>query len=415
MLGARPASRSPLLRDWYSAPSHEQDRIWNGQIQKQLLGALLLESLGWGYGAAGDLDRTWAWIDHLSFLAAMENFPGSWVAGVLASRDQDGRPVDSRTEREIGHWLAVEPSAPMPIDMEADLLAQGIEDRDVERLLPLLVSMGADPQARQVVLDRTALRMAEDSYGAGVRSILFQQWRQTAVALPSPLFAAVTILCLRLHWDLPQGCSVVVPEGRAERPLNGGKALLQSVRERDLVSYMEHVRAMGDQPVAALRQLFITVALMILEYPAGPGLEDLGRLYLWLGSVLSLTHQSLRRARRILFSAAASIFFHSGWTCQPEWPTYTSLATFRHALQQGESLEIQKDWQKTLWAHSGNEDPSSWWRAKAEQHYKGMHPVAVRPHVSFWALWQQARMAGPLTGGPLAWIHPLVLQRLSPV
>lgn len=415
MPDAQASYQGQLLRDWYSAPSHEQDRIWNGQTQKCLQIALVQTSLGQGYGAAGDLGRTWEWLDHLAFLSAIENFPGAWVANVLASGTQGDSPLGFDTEREPGSWLAVEPSVPIPIDMEADALAQRIENQDTEALLPLLVSMGEDQQARQVVLDRVALRMAEDSYGDGVRSILFQQWRRTAAALPSPLFAAVTITCLRLHWHLPNGACVAVPEGRAECPVGGNnsKPLLQSLRERDLGSYMGHIRAMGDQPVGALRQLFIAVALMVLEYPEGPGLEGLGRLYLWLGSVLAIAHRSLRRSRRILFSAAASVFRHGGWQAQKEWPAYASLVTFHHALQQGESPEIRTDWQKTLWAHSGNGDADAWWMARAEQY--GMHTATAGAHASFWALWQQARVAGSQTGGPLSWIHPLVLQRLFPV
>lgn len=395
-----------LLTQWRMAAAAEQDRIWAHASSRRALQSLLLqEGLPLSQGQVSDQSCR-RWLAQLSFVLAANALPGRVAAKQLPTAAE-------QAEQSIPeNWLHVVPDNPLPIDMELDILAEAVEKKDIQRLLPLLRSMADDVKARHLIIDRLRLRVAEDGYAHGLRSTLLHVWGQLGATVSSADFVPFTLAALEQHWHLPEACAVVVPEARAERRTDSGKALLQSLRERDLSAYMEHLRGMGDQPIAALRQLFLALGLMILEYPAGAQLEALGQLYLWLAAVLQMPHRSLRRCRRILFSAAADLFRFAGWEAQQNWPGYTELAAFRHALSEAHVAQTyREDWQRVLQVQAlGEEALRAWYQRRAEQQLD-LHPD---PAVSFWAHWQETQVATQELSGPLLWIHPLVFLRLYP-
>ena len=393
-----------LLEQWRMAATPEQDRIWaDAAARLPLQSAFLREGLPLSRGQA-DLHLSRCWMARLSVTIAANSLPGHLVARAWSTM-ATGAPVPAE-------WLQITPDVPLPIDMELDILAEAVEKRDEKRLLPLLRSMAEDVKARHLIIDRLRLRVAEDGFAHGLRSSLFHAWAQLAAVVSAEDFVALTLAALQQHWGLPEACAVVVPEGRAERRADSGKALLQSLRERDLSAYMEHLRGMGDQPIAALRQLFLALGLMILEYPASTQLRELGEIYLWLAAVLQMPHRSLRRCRRILFSAAADLFRFAGWEAQQDWPGYTELAAFRHALSEELTPQtFREDWQRILQVQAlGSEALATWYRRRAEQYLS----VAAEPATDFWAHWQETQRATQELAGPLLWTHPLVFLRLYP-
>ncbi|MEY2342225.1 hypothetical protein AB4090_08985 [Acidithiobacillus sp. IBUN Pt1247-S3] len=393
-----------LLTQWRMAAAPEQDRIWADANSRLSLQSLYLrEGLSLSQGQV-DLYSSRCWLAHLSFTIAAGALPGHLVASTF--------PAAETVDPVPAAWLRVVPDTPLPIDMELDIFAEAIEKQDIRRLLPLLRSMAEDAKARHLIIDRLRLRVAEDGYAHGFRSSLLHAWAQLAAIMPAEDFVPLTMAALQQHWSLAEACAVVVPEGRAERRLDSGKALLQSLRERDLSAYMEHLRGMGDQPIAALRQLFLALGLMILEYPDGSQLIALGEIYLWLAAVLQMPHRSLRRCRRILFSAAADLFRFAGWEAQQNWPGYTELAAFRHALSEEVTPQTYgEDWQRVLQVQAlGADALRSWYQRRAEQHLIASHD----PSALFWAHWQETQAATQELAGPLLWIHPLVFLRLYP-
>ncbi|MCE5388300.1 MAG: hypothetical protein K0041_06955 [Acidithiobacillus sp.] len=396
------SSLATMLGQWRGAASASQDAAWADPLQRTVLQrALLWEGLGAAQEAA-ESTTVRRWIEQLSFLHAATALPGKWLAAVT--------PQEVAGEILAADWLQVIPAPAQPIDMELDLLAEKVESQDFPALIPLIRSMVQDVKARGLVADRLLLRVADDSYGDGLRARLFHATLQLAQGQSEDAFVVLVLLALRQHWQLPDGNPVVVPEGRADRRSDSDKALLQALRERDLPAFLGHVRAMGDQPTAALRQLFLATALMILEFPDGTQLQDLGAIYLWLAAVLQMPHRSLRRSRRILFSVASCLFRFAGWERQGEWPGYGELAAFRHGLTEwGPGQQYAQNWQRVLyWQSLGEEALTQWYLQQAQQELQdsGKHT----PH--FWALWTATQSAGNFTGGPLLWVHPLVFLRL---
>ncbi|MEL5848256.1 MAG: hypothetical protein U7M05_02695 [Candidatus Igneacidithiobacillus chanchocoensis] len=396
-----------LLRQWRMAAPAEQDRSWaDADLRRALASAVVNEGLSLSWGQV-DLHSSRCWLAQLNTVTAAASLPGRLAAQLLQA------PLASEREAvPLQTWSQIRADAPLPIDMEVDILAEAIEQRDSDRLLPLLRSMAEDSKARQIVIDRLRLRVAEDGYAHGLRSSLFHAWAQLVDYLPSSDFTPLTMLVLTQHWKLPEACAVVVPEGRVERRAETGKALLQSLRERDLRAYMEHLRGMGDQPLAALRQLLLALGLMIIEYPRGESLVALGEIYLWLAAVLQMSHRSLRRSRRILFSVAADLFRFAGWTAQRDWPGYTEMAAFRHTLSESTQPQTyNEDWQRVLQVQAlGSEALVDWYQQRAARQLL-QAPV---PDTRFWAHWQETQAAIQALAGPLLWIHPLVFLRLYP-
>ena len=395
-----PGSRE-ILEHWHSASVQEWEILWADSARRLALRAAWQQSLlpHW-WAAAADAQALQVVADTLALLAEAESLPPALLAAALQVQETSlVKPAAM-----LPAALMSEAANPMPLDMEADTFARAIEDRDLETLAPLLFSMAEDDNARRVVLHRLAQRLADDNHAQGLRTILYGQWQGAAADLPARPFSLGALALLQSHWQLPTGVAVVVPEGRASRDPAVDKPLLHALRERDLPAFMGRIRALGDQPLDAIRQLFLTVTLMIIEGGGGQEPLPLLRLYVWLGSLLALPHRSLRQARKVLFSAAATVFSFSGWSRQDDWPDFSTLADYRERAAR-EPRPAPFSWQGALYAEATGSGPQ-WWVQVAEQ------GAAASGAVGFWSLWRIAQRAGSLTGGPLAWIHPLVVIRL---
>jgi len=395
-----PGSRE-ILEHWRSASVPEREILWADSAQRLVLRAAWQQSLlpHW-WAAAADAQALQIVADTLALLADAESLPPALLATAL--QVQEASLV--KPAAMLPAALRSEAANPMPLDMEADTFAKAIEDGDLETLAPLLFSMAEDDNARRIVLNRLAQRLADDNHAQGLRTILYGQWHDAAADLPARPFSLGALALLQSHWQLPAGVAVVVPEGRASRDPAIDKPLLHALRDRDLPAFMGRIRALGDQPLDAIRQLFLTVTLMIIE---GGGDKDplpLIRLYAWLGSLLALPHRSLRQARKVLFSAAATTFGFAGWKRQEDWPDFSTLAAYRERAAL-EPVPAPFSWQGALYAAASGSGPQ-WWLQVAER------GVAQGGPAGFWSLWRTAQRAGSLTGGPLAWIHPLVVTRL---
>ena len=398
-----PGSRE-ILEHWHSASVPEWEFLWADAARRLALRAAWQQSLlpHW-WAAAADAQALQVVADTQALLAEAESLPPALLAAALQVQETSlVKPAAM-----LPAALMSEAANPMPLDMEADTFAKAIEDRDLETLAPLLFSMAADDNARRVVLHRLAQRLADDNHAQGLRTILYEQWQGAAADLPARTFSLGALALLQSHWQLPSGVAVVVPEGRASRDPAVDKPLLHALRERDLPAFMGRIRALGDQPLDAIRQLFLTVTLMIIEGGGGKEPLPLLRLYVWLGSLLALPHRSLRQARKVLFSAAATTFGFAGWQRQEDWPHFSMLAAYRERAAI-EPVPEPFSWQGPLYAAASGSGPQ-WWLQVAER------GVAQTGLPGFWSLWRTARRAGSLTGGAaLAWIHPLVVLRLFP-
>lgn len=390
-----------ILERWRSASVPEREILWADSAQRLALRAAWQQWLlpHW-WAAAADAQALQIAADTLALLADAESLPPALLATAL--QVQEASLV--QPSGTLPAALRSEAANPMPLDMEADTFAKAIEDGDLETLAPLLFSMAEDENARRIVLTRLAQRLADDNHAQGLRTILYGQWHDAAADLPAQPFSLGAMALLQSHWQLPAGVAVVVPEGRASRDPATDKPLLHALRDRDLPAFMGRIRALGDQPLDAIRQLFLTVTLMIIEGGGGKDPLPLVRLYVWLGSLLALPHRSLRQARKVLFSAAATTFGFAGWQRQEDWPDFSTLAAYRERAAL-EPVSAPFSWQRALYAAASGSGPQ-WWLQVAER------GVAQGCPEGFWSLWRTAQRAGSLTGGPLAWIHPLVVTRL---
>ncbi|WP_172437644.1 hypothetical protein [Acidithiobacillus marinus] len=395
-----PAFRE-ILDGWRAASVAGKATLWSEPEKRVLLRSAWQEDiLPCWWGAGGNIEALQVVVDSQSIWAEAEQLPVDLLASALAIQESKRAQMHKLV---LPDALLLEARPPMPLDMEVDLLSKAVEEADLEQLAPLLQSMADDDHARRIVLNRLAQRLADDSHAQGLRSILFGQWHDAAAELPARPFALGALALLHSHWQQPAGVAVVVPEGRASRDSEVDKPLLHALRERDLPAFMGRVRAMGDQPLDAIRQLFLTVTLMMIEGGHRHEPQALMRLYVWLGTLLTLPHRSLRQARKVLFSAAASIFAFAGWQRREDWPDFSTLAAYReHALS--EPVPAPFTWQGALHAAASN-TATDWWLQLAER------AVAQDNPPGFWPLWRTAQRAGQVTGGPLAWIHPLVVLR----
>ena len=390
-----------ILERWRSVSHFERETLWADPVNRLALRVAWQQALlpSW-WAVAAETRALQDVVDTLALLAATESLPPVLLADALQT--QEG--MLARSTGILPAALRSEAAKPMPLDMEADSFAKAIEGGDLDTLAPLLFSMAEDTNARQIVLNRLAQRLADDNHAQGLRTMLYGQWHDAAADLPARPFSLGVMALLQSHWQLPAGVAVVVPEGRASRDAVVDKPLLHALRERDLPAFMGRIRALGDQPLDAIRQLFLTITLMIIEGGAGKDPLPLARLYVWLGSLLALPHRSLRQARKVLFSAAATVFSFSGWSRQDDWPDFSTLADYRERAAR-EPRPAPFSWQGALYAEATGSGPQ-WWVQVAEQ------GAAASGAVGFWSLWRIAQRAGSLTGGPLAWIHPLVVIRL---
>lgn len=397
---------TPALREsldcWRSASSAERLSIWSNTEQRLSLRAAWQTDLvpHW-WAAADDVAALQVVTDTQALLAEAPTLPVELFAAALLEQELKLPPAAA----DLPTVLWAEAAQPIPLDIEVDAFAKAVEDADLEILAPLLFSMAEDDHARRVVLTRLAQRLADDNQTQGMRTILYGQWHDAAMDLPARSFSLGALALLRSHWQQPSGVAVVVPEGRASRDPEVDKPLLHALRERDLPAFMGRIRALGDQPLDAIRQLFLTVTLMIIE-GGGDNQDPLAllRLYTWLGTLLTLPHRSLRQARKVLFSAAATTFGFAGWRRREDWPDFSTLAAYRERAL-SEPPPPLWSWQSALYAVAADAS-QDWWLQVAERAVtQGCPP-------GFWSLWRTAQRAGALTGGPLAWIHPLVLVRL---
>lgn len=395
-----PASRE-ILERWRSASVVGRAALWADPAQQLLLHSAWQEDiLPYWWSAADNTEALQVVVDSQSIWAAAGQLPVEILAAAVGIQEEKRALL---TAAPLPDLLKLEASAPMPLDMEVDLLSKAVEEADLEHLVPLLQSMADDENARRVVLNRLAQRLADDSHAQGLRSILFGEWHDAATGLPAQPFALGALALLQSHWQQVPGVAVVVPEGRASRDPEVDKPLLHALRERDLPAFMGGIRALGDQPLDAIRQLFLTVTLMIIEGGHRHDPQALMRLYVWLGTLLTLPHRSLRQARKVLFSAAACTFGFAGWQRREDWPDFSTLAAYRdRALS--EPVPAHFTWQGALYAAASGTS-ADWWLQLAER------AVAQGNPTGFWPIWRTAQRAGQVTGGPLAWIHPLVVLR----
>ncbi|WP_414040876.1 hypothetical protein ACJU26_01910 [Acidithiobacillus sp. M4-SHS-6] len=390
-----------VLERWRSASGAGQAALWADPAQRVLLrSAWQQDILPCWWGAEEATEALQVVADSQSIWAESEHLPVELLAAAVAIQESKRTQMDKSA---LPDALLLEAGSPMPLDMEVDLLSKAVEEADLEQLVPLLQSMADDDHARRIVLNRLAQRLADDSHAQGLRSILFGQWQDAAADLPARPFALGALALLHSHWQQPAGVAVVVPEGRASRDSEVDKPLLHALRERDLPAFMGRVRAMGDQPLDAIRQLFLTVTLMIVEGGQRHESQALMRLYVWLGTLLTLPHRSLRQARKVLFSAAASTFGFAGWQRRQDWPDFSTLAAYRERAL-SEPAPAPFTWQGALYAAASG-TAADWWLQVAERAIDQDNPSG------FWPLWRSAQRAGQVTGGPLAWIHPLVVLR----
>ncbi|MGC8503562.1 MAG: hypothetical protein ACP5MM_02060 [Acidithiobacillus sp.] len=341
-------------------------------------------------------------LDLWALFAALGEIPGDHFGAFLAAQEKELSPPG----HALPDALQCAAAEPLPMDMELDLLAAAMEERDLAKAAPLVFSMVEDEGARRALLERLGQRLADDNYEQGLRTLLFAQWRDAAAGLAPRSLGAGALALLHCHWRLPAGLTVVVPEARAGHDGRVfDKPLLHALRERDLPAFMGRIRAMGDQPLDAVRQLLLSVTLLILERGGGEDREALARLYVWLVTLLTMPQRSLRRTRRILFSAAATTFAFAGWKATGDWPDYAALAAYHSQAGAGAAAASALSWQGVLDAHAAGAGPD--WAVR----FAEIVALPAAPQ-GFWPLWRAVNRAGAVTGGPLSWIHPLVLLRL---
>lgn len=397
------------FRTWSCASPAEQDACWADPTAAGTLRRALWHTiLGRWQESLGDAAALEGLIEQLNWLQVAPSMPGSWVFPWLTRWLNPATTVPARAEQIIAQHHA---DPPLPLDMEGEELGRRLAAREPGPLLSLLLSMAEDEPARELVVAGIGLTVAADGEGGGLRCRLAAAWAVQAPTLDAADFAASAWLLARSHWSLPASCAVVVPESLSPGRESEEKPLLVSLRERDLPAYMQHLRAMGDQPLAALRQLFLSTGLAVLECAEDARRRDLARLYLWMGSSLQLPHRSRHQSRRLLFSVAAALFRQAGWQSVPTAPSVRELQSYGEAVRAGRAAAPTNPWQSCIAATLDGqpEHAADWWRAAALR-YVG-DTAEERPY--FFALWHTAKTADSLVGGPLAWIHPLVFQALN--
>jgi len=398
----------PRVRSWCPVPACDRDARWaDPESAASLRRDLWHAILGRWRQSPGDVAVLEDLVEQLSWLQEAGSMPGSWALPWLAQW-LDSAEVPRASAAEIVGAHRADPA--LPLDMEGEELGRRLGAQEPDALLRLLLSMAEDGRAREMVVAGLGLSMAADAEGGGLRCRLAAAWAAQAPSLEARDFAASAWLLARSHWSLPAACAVVVPDQGTPGAAAEEKPLLLSLRERDLPAFMQHLRAMGDQPLAALRQLFLSTGLAILECGEVARQSELARLYLWMGSSLQLPHRSRQQSRRLLFSVAAALFRQAGWQRLESAPSFREIQSYADAVRVGRASPPVHPWQHAIAATQRDHGDlqSHWWRTAASSHTAHGEP---RPY--FFALWHLAKRATTLGGGPLACIHPLVFQSLN--
>lgn len=391
------------FRRWREAGAAGQGAVLSDSAQRQeVCEGFQAFFLPYWWGKAAEPTSLHGVLDLWALFAAMGEIPGDHFGAFLAAQEKDLSPPG----QALPDAFQCAAAEPLPVDMELDLLAKAMEERDLAKVAPVVFSMVEDEGARRALLERLGQRLADDNYEQGLRTILFAQWRDAGAGLSPRSLGAGALALLQCHWRLPVGLTVVVPEGRAGHDGRVfDKPLLHALRERDLPAFMGRIRAMGDQPLDAIRQLLLSVTLLTLERGGGTDREALARLYVWLVTLLTMPQRSLRRMRRILFSAAATTFAFAGWKAAGDWPDYAALAAYHAQAGASAAAVSPLSWQGVLDAYATGAGMD--WAL----HFAEIMALPTTPQ-GFWPLWRAVNRAGAVTGGPLSWIHPLVLLRL---
>lgn len=351
-------------------------------------------------------DEIWhAWLDLLILAGHGAAMPAALLRHVLLARLA---VLDRLPQDAAAAWpnYAVYP-APQPMDVELDLLNQALERKDLQGVALLGRSMAGESEPRRLLVRRLQTQVCADNFREGQRLIFADAVADLETALDAEAFTAVYLTAVFLHFQSPAGAAVVVPEGRASGDPDTQTPLLVSLRARNLSAFLQRIRALGDEPVAGMRQLLLAMALLILErgVPDGEECQRLARIYLRLAALLKMHHPSRRLARRAFFAAAVQVFELAGWTPDPRWPDYTALL---HAYQAADGGTIQGpllSWQAGL--HSLRSGRFEEWLLELAE------VVGTRENAPlFWPVWVQARQAMDLAAAPLAWVNALVPLRL---
>ena len=396
------------LRPRLPGSASEQDSCWaDPQAAASLRRDLWHAILGRWQAYPDDVAVLEGVVEQLSWLQEAPSMAGSWALPWLERWLGPGRAETATAAEIIAHHHA---DRALPLDMEGEEFGRRLAARDPDALMSLLLSMAEDERARELVVAGLGLSMAADAEAGGLRCRLAAAWAAQAATLDNQDFAASAWLLARSHWSLPASCAVVVPESVSPSSTGDEKPLLESLRQRDLPAFMQHLRAMGDQPLAALRQLFLSTGLAILECAEDAQRRELARLYLWMGSSLQLPHRSRQQSRRLLFGIAAALFAQAGWQRLDGVPSFREVQSYGEAVRAGTAGPPTHPWQSCLAATQDGqpEHEARWWQHTALQY--AASSACERPY--FFALWHMAKTAGALGGGPLTWIHPLVFQAL---
>lgn len=348
------------------------------------------------------------WDNYLDFLALMQ------AAERLSVPRLHGAFLSAlpRCDREAGHVLPrpadeALPTLPPPAaDLELDALNQALDKRDLVLLGAIVGHLAADTAKRGILMSRLEVVLCVDNYRQGWRLICADHLADLVVALSASDFTTAYLRVAAMHFSLPEGHAVVVPEGRSGSGHDIRVPLLTALRQRDLPAFLQRIRVLGDEPVTGFRQLLLACGMLILERGVGDATDRqrVALTYLRLVALLKARHGSRRLARRAFFSAAAQVFELAGWTPDPDWPDYAGLL---HAAQSSPAGEYKQvlSWEAAL-QHLRLGRLEQWWQDMAE----AIEAPEALP--LFWPIWVQSRHAMRVTEGPLHWIHALIPLRL---
>lgn len=345
------------------------------------------------------------YLDFLALMQAAERLPAPLLHRAfrhsLYRFDPEGRAPGSRPPQD--HL----PSLPPPAaDLELDALNQALEKQDLALLGALARHLAGDAAKRGMLLRRLEAVLCVDNYRQGWRLICADHVADLAANLPESGFTTAYLQVAEMHFSLPAGHAVVMPEGKAGSGHDIRTPLLTALRERDLPAFLQRIRALSDEPVPGLRQLVLAFGMLILERGVSDAADRqrVALTYLRLVALLKMPHGSRRLARRAFFSAAVQVFELAGWIPDPNWPDYASLL---HASQSSAAHGYRNilSWEAALqYLRTGRLE--QWWPAMAE----AIEMPEALP--LFWPLWVQSRHAMRLTEGPLQWVNALLLLRL---
>lgn len=348
------------------------------------------------------------WLDWLDFLA-LAGLSGELPSTLLQKALQRLAPALESLPPCIAGWPDYSQfPEPQPLDIELDLLNQALDNRDLDTLAPLARSMAEEADPRQMMMRRLSVMVAADNHANGERLVLADHVADLQDVLPAPAFTALFVNAAYLHFQAPAGPSVVVPEGKVSLTADIRTPLLVALRERNLQAYMHRLRALGDDPIGALRQLLLAFGLLILERGIrGEGDQRrLAMIYLRLVALLKMHHSSRRLARRAFFAAAVQVFELAGWTHAGPWPDYAGLLhAYQAAAGTGKSGKEVLSWETGL--HQLRTGAMQDWMLAMAGEIESSKPDPL-----FWNVWGAAQRARVLTAGPLAWINALIPLRL---